>query len=139
MRHLELSAALPASAACAWAVFTDTARWSDWGHLVVSAHGAFVPGSRWTVTLDGGRRMTPYFVSMVPGQQVVFETRILSARAVSMIHTFDFIPDGPQRSILRQSFAVSGLLTKPLWFILHPGMIQFEAMGDDLARRLAEV
>lgn len=140
MRRLELITPLPASAEAAWAVLIDTARWPSWGRLVVSAEGAFTPGATWTMALRGDgrpRQMRPSFVSLTPGRQVVFETRIGAAWAARMVHAFDVEPDGPDRSILRQSFQVTGLLVAPLWPLLRPGMAQFEALGEDLAARLA--
>jgi len=142
MRNLELSAALPADAAEAWEVFIDTASWPSWGRLVVAAEGEFVPGHLWHMELRGDdgqspRSMFPRFVSMIPGRQVVFETRIGGLWAVRMRHAFDIDPDGPDRSHLRQSFEVTGLFMAPLWPVLYRGMMQFEALGADLARRLA--
>ncbi len=143
MRRLELTCALPAPAEVAWAVLLDTADWPAWGRLVVAAEGELVAGSRWRMTLRGRdgrstRQLRPRFVSMEPGRQLVFETRIGAAWLVSMVHTFDVLPDGPERSILRQRFAISGLLVGPLWGVLYRGMTQFTALGDDLALRLAE-
>lgn len=142
MRRLELVTDLPASAADAWSVLVDTERWSDWGGLVTSAQGAFVEGHRWTMRLrgaDGGpsRTMTPRFVSMQEPTRVVFETRILGRRSVSLTHIFDVEAVGPTRSRLRQTFEARGVLVPLLWRSLRSGMAQFDELGGDLARRLA--
>lgn len=141
MQRLELSTPLPASAAAAWSVLIDTARWSEWGRLVVSAEGVFVPGCVWRMTLVGvdgraQRTMSPRFVSMTLGRQVVFETRIGARWLVSMVHTFDIEPGRVGQSTLRQTFEISGLLVAPLWGWLLPGMMQFKQLGVDLADRL---
>mgnify|MGYP006414875745 CR=1 FL=1 len=141
MRRLELSAALPASAEAAWAVLIDTEQWPSWGTLVVSARGAFVGGSVWEMELQGSqgraaRRMTPRFVSMVPGRRLVFETCVGHAALVRMTHIFDVEAAGPGRSVLRQTFEVSGALVLPLWPVLRRGMLQFAELGTDLAARL---
>ncbi|MFT5686771.1 MAG: hypothetical protein ACI8RZ_007728 [Myxococcota bacterium] len=141
MRHLELSADLPASAEAAWAVLIDTDDWPSWGRLVVAAEGELVAGHQWCMTLGGGegrptRTLRPRFVSMVPGRQLVFETRLGASWIVRMVHTFEVLPAGPTGSVLRQSFAITGLLVAPLWGVLHRGMVQFEALGADLALRL---
>lgn len=140
MRHLELTTPLPASAADAWSVLINTADWPDWGGLVLSAEGAFEAGHVWTMQLAGadGRpasTMRPRFVSMTPGAQVVFETRICGG-LVSMVHTFDVEPVGERESLLRQTFVITGLLAVPLWRWLAPGMRQFDQLGVDLAARL---
>ena len=141
MRRLELTTPLPASASAAWSVLIDTARWSEWGRLVVSAEGDFEPGCVWRMRLVGTdgraeRTMTPRFVSMVLGRQVVFETRIGARWLVSMVHTFDIEPGQPGQSTLRQTFSIRGLLVAPLWGWLLPGMMQFRQLGVDLADRL---
>lgn len=143
MRRIELVAALPAPADAAWAVFIDTARWPEWGRLVRSAEGEFEPGRRWTMTLrpergDLPRVLRPRFVALGPGSRVVFETVVGAAWAVRMVHTFEVLADGPEASILRQTFSTTGLLVRPLWPRLAAGMHQFDAVGDDLAARLAE-
>ena len=140
MRRLELTTPLSVDAETAWSVLINTADWSDWGRLVVSAEGVFEAGHVWTMQLvgtDGHTKstMNPQFVSMVPGAQVVFETRI-GGGLVSMVHTFDVEPDGAGRSVLRQTFVITGVLVVPLWRWLLPGMMQFEQLGVDLAQRL---
>jgi len=143
MRQIELVTRLPASAAEAWAVLIDVDRWPEWGRLVTSARGEFVPGRVWTMRLsgrDGGppRFMHPRFVAMPRPRGLVFETRFGGAWGVRLVHAFDVECDGPDRSLLRQSFDATGALVPLLWESLHRGMTQFEALGVDLARRLGQ-
>jgi len=140
MRRLELSTLLPAPAADAWSVLINTADWPAWGQLVVSAEGIFEAGHRWTMQLAGadgrpGSTMTPRFVSMVPGSQVIFETR-LGGGMVSMVHSFELEAAGDAECVLRQTFVITGVMVVPLWRWLVPGMMQFEQLGVDLADRL---
>ena len=81
--------------------------------------------------------MRPFFVSMTPPHQIVFETRIGAAWAVNMRHCFDIEPDGPDASVLHQHFEAEGLLVSLLWRQLRAGMLQFEALGEDLVAHLA--
>ncbi len=142
MRRIELEAALEAPATEAWRVLVDLQRWPQWGRLVTSAQGHFVPGAVWTVRLRGEpggttRTMRPQFVEMTPPQRVVFETRLGAGWLVKLRHTFEIRDLGSDRSTLRQSFEASGLLVPILWHELEPGMTQFAEFGQDLARRLA--
>jgi uncharacterized protein YndB with AHSA1/START domain len=139
MRRLELRSELPASAQRAWDTFLDVGRWPEWGRLVVSAEGELLPGHRWTMRLrgrDGPSTMRPYFVSMTPPHRVVFETRLGPGWAVTMQHSFEFEATGPERCTLHQRFEAWGLLVRPLWRWLHPGMLQFDQLGADLAEHL---
>lgn len=135
MRRLELSASLPADADTAWALFLDTTTWPDWGRLVTSAEGEFTAGARWTMRLSGGRTMRPFFVEQGP-RTVTFETLVGAASLVRMVHRFDVEP-ADSGSVLRQTFEATGALVPLLWPILHRGMAQFDAMGDDLAAALS--
>lgn len=143
MRRLELNTPLARDAATAWAVFIDTHDWPTWSRLVTAAEGELVPGHVWNIQLRGTdgraqRRMHPRFVSQIPGQRIVFETRIGGSWVIRMVHIFDIVPQGPERSSLRQRFEITGLLVWPFWGALLPGMMQFEQLGVDLARRLEQ-
>ena len=138
MRRVELIQPLPAPAVEAWEALIDTPRWPEWGVLVTAARGEFVPGSRWTMTLQGERggarrTMRPRFVSMA-GRQVSFETRILGG-AVRILHVFDVEASG-DGSVLKQTFEITGPLAAALWGPVRRGAEQFEELGRDLARRL---
>ncbi len=139
MRHLEVSAVLPASAQVAWAALIDVEQWPNWGRLVVSAEGEFTPGHRWTMDVRGdavSRIMRPYFLSMIPGRQLVFETRLGASWLVNMRHWFDLTEEGPDRSLLTQRWEVTGLFVRPLWSQIEPGILQFDQLGTDLADHL---
>ena len=142
MRRIELNTPLGASAERAWDVLLDLDGWPRWGGLVTSAQGVLEPGARWTMTLRpevvGGRAraMRPRFVSVDPPRQVVFETLLLGAWFVRLVHVFDVVPDG-DRAVLRQSFRATGLGVPLLWPVLRDGMTQFDELGEDLAAWLA--
>ena len=143
MRRIELRTALPTGAESAWTTLVNTQDWPQWGKLVVSAEGTFKPGCVWTMQLRGKggrlpRTMHPRFVSMIEGQQLAFETLIGAAWLVKMLHVFDIEPDGEGRSVLVQRFEISGALVAVLWPVLRGGMLQFDELGDDLARRLEQ-
>lgn len=136
MRGLELSTPLPASAEAAWQALVRLDGWPAWGRLVVSAEGVFEPGSRWTMQLHAGgsrRTMRPYFVAMTEGERLLFETRL---PGVTMQHAFEVAPEGAERSVLHQRFEARGPLMPLLWRWLQPGMLQFDQLGEDLARHL---
>lgn len=142
MRRIELTTALAAPADRVWNVLMDLDGWSLWGGLVTSAAGELRPGARWTMTLraevDGGapRTMRPRFVSMDPPRRVVFETLLLGAWFVRLVHVFDVEAEG-DGAVLRQSFEATGLGVPLLWPMLRDGMTQFDELGDDLARWVA--
>ncbi|MCO4762110.1 MAG: SRPBCC family protein [Myxococcales bacterium] len=133
MRTLELTSKLQVPPDEAWAFFLDVEAWPSWGRLVLRAEGDFRPGARWKMTLAGrGRPLRPYLVSVDPPRNIVFETRLIGCR---IRHAFTFAA-APSGSVLRQTFVASGP-TEPLlrpWTM--PGMRQFSALGDDLARAL---
>ncbi len=81
--------------------------------------------------------MRPRLLRHEPGEELVFETLVVHRSLVRMQHAFRFVGDGT-RCELVQSFEVDGLLVPVLWRWLHPGMQQFEALGRDLAARLAD-
>ena len=141
MRRIELSAALPASAAEAWRVLVDIESWPSWGRLATAARGELAPGHVWTVTLrgrDGGapRQMRPRFLGVTPPRKISFETCVLRGWAARLVHTFSVEEAGPDRSVLRQTFEITGPLVVPLWPVLRRGALQFDELGEDLARRL---
>jgi len=142
MLRIELTTALPASAEAAWAVLVDAERWPEWGRFVTSAEGEFVPGARWAMTLRpravGGapRTMRPRFVSMEAPRSLAFETRIGTGWAVRILHTFVVEPAGSDAAVLRQCFEVTGLLRGLLGNPVRRGVVQFDELGADLARRL---
>ena len=140
MRRVELSTELPAPAEVAWAVFLDTEAWPSWGGLVTSAAGVLEPGQRWTMTLrpERGRprRMTPTLWS-VGDRALAFETRIAGRWGVRIVHRFELEEAGDAASVLRQVFEVTGALVRPLWGPVSRGVLQFDELGADLARRLA--
>ena len=82
--------------------------------------------------------MRPYFVSMQAPQQIVFETRLGTAWAVTMRHSFELEAAEDGDSLLWQRFEARGALVRPLWRMLREGMLQFDELGDDLARHLGE-
>jgi hypothetical protein len=140
MRRVELRTALPAGVPEAWDFFLDTGRWSEWSTLVVSAEGRFEPGAVWHMELRGQgapRSMRPRFVSIERARSIVFETRVLGAWWVRMVHRFDFEADGTDRAILWQRLAVTGMGVPVLWPLLERGMGQFSQLGEDLAAGLA--
>jgi len=145
VRRVELTTALPASQQAAWEVLTDTDAWPSWGGLVTSAEGALEPGAAWRMRLrprhPGGppRLMTPTLVSLEPPRRITFETRIAGGWAVRIRHTFELERSGPDACLLRQTFEVTGPLVAPLWPPVRRGVVQFEELGEDLARRLVEV
>ncbi len=141
MRRVDLSAELPASAEEAWALFTDTGSWPRWSHLVTSAAGRLEPGCRWTMQLrpQGNgkpRQMRPHLVSVDPPRELAFETRI--AGLVHILHRFVIEPRGAGRSALLQHFEISGLGVALLWGPVRRGVLQFDELGHDLARRLRD-
>ena len=124
----------------AWDALVDLEGWPQWGRLVVAAAGEFVPGHRWTMQLRGSSgpsTMRPYFVSMVPLRQVLFETRLGAGWAVTMRHSFELEAAGAERCVLHQRFEATGLLVAPLWRPLRRGMLQFDRLGADLAAHLS--
>ena len=142
-RHVTLSQALPASVGEAWGVLTDLDGWSRWGRLVTAARGELVPGAVWTMSLRtdvgrGPRRMTPRLLRADPPDFLEFETVVGAAWLVRMTHGFHLDPTGPRSCVLRQEFEATGVLVGPLWRWLEPGMRQFDALGEDLARALGE-
>ena len=142
-RRIELSQALPASSADAWATLTDLEGWPRWGRLVTAAQGELIPGAVWRMTLRGvgggpPRTMRPTLLRVEAPSVLEFETRIGAAWVARMTHAFALEATGPDSCVLRQSFAITGLLVAPLWRWLEPGMRQFDALGQDLARALAE-
>ena len=137
MRRIELITALPGSAAAAWATLIDVDSWPQWGRLVTSAVGEFEPGARWTMQLVGdgpARVMRPYFVSMAAPESVAFETRLIG---VHIVHTF-VIRETEGASELLQTFDITGALVPLLWRVIRSGVVQFDALGEDLARRLGD-
>jgi hypothetical protein len=140
VRRIELTAPLPASAADAWRALLDTEGWGRWGRFAPSARGALTPGSVWEVQLAGNgpsRTMRPRLLSVDPGRELRFETRILGGLAARLTHAFVVEAAGEHASLLRQRFEISGPLVLPLWPILRDGAEQFAALGEDLARGLA--
>ncbi len=140
MRRIDLKTPLPASAERAWEVLTDTAAWPGWGGLVTSASGSMEPGATWTMCLraePGGppRRMRPRLVSVDPPRCIAFQTR-LGLGAVAILHTFTLEALAPDRAVLHQAFEIRGPLVRPLWRLVRAGVVQFDELGDDLARRL---
>jgi len=142
VRKLELETELPCSAEQAWALFADTPGWSRWSRYVLALRGELSPGQRWTVSVQGAedRRPTtlrPRLLSVDPGRSLLFATTIGGPAWLRMEHGFVFEPRGPGRCVLRQPFAVSGRLSKPLWWKIRPTLAEFEAVGTDLAAYLA--
>lgn len=143
MRQITLVQPLPSDVHTAWSVFVDIDRWPEWRGMVLSASGAFEPGARWTIRLRGdasgaARTMRPTFVSRTPGREIVFETRLVAAWVVRMVHRFELEAAADGTAVLVQRFEVSGLAVPLLWGPLERGMRQFEALGGDLARRLTD-
>lgn len=137
MRRLELTTALAAPAATAWSVLVDTSGWSAWGRFATRATGRLEPGCRWEVELEGERTMRPVFLSLEPGRRLLFETRFAGGLLGRIQHAFVIEPSGPGTSQLRQVFEARGPLSVVAWRQVHAGMVQFDALGDDLARALA--
>ncbi|MCP4805508.1 MAG: hypothetical protein GY913_14165 [Proteobacteria bacterium] len=121
----------------AWSVLVDTSGWRTWGRFATGAIGRFEPGCRWEVELEGERTMRPVFLSMEPGRRLLFETRFAGGWLGRIEHAFVIGSTGPDTSELRQVFEATGPLSVLAWPLLYGGMVQFDALGDDLARTLA--
>ena len=141
LRRFAVESPLPASAEEAWEVFLDTARWPKWGRMVPSARGDLVAGSRWEIETvrEGGRRslLQPILLRLRPPRELVFRTEIGGGHALRLDHRFRFEAVGPDRSILRQSWEVRGLVLPLAWGAVTRELSRWSRLGEDLAHRLA--
>ena len=135
---IELCSELPASAAQAWTALVDVEQWPSWRGLVTAARGVFDPGSVWSIQLRANRTMSPVLTSFLPPDRVLcFEQTFGTEVLLHLSHWFVIEPVDDGHSVLRQRFLSSGALVWPLWrWPLRPGMVQFQELGDDLARHL---
>lgn len=130
-----------ADAATVWRVLTDTVAYPSWNPFVRRLDGDLVEGSRLTVDLQPGEKITtlrPRVVDVQPGRSFSWLGHVGVPGLLDGRHTFSVEPDGDGTRLV-QLETLSGLLT-PLFrrMLTTETPAAFEASNDALAARAVD-
>ncbi len=120
-----------------WASLTDLPSWPRWNWLIPRVDGSLAPGSDITLFIrDDSGQARPFKARVADTRHdrrlLAFDACLAPKWALNMTHTFAVEPAARARSRLRQRWAVTGLLTRPLWTSLRRDMTRFSRIAEDL-------